>query len=97
MISGVYDNLSSVTRVHAPRQVAWLTMLSLDGVVDLNYPWDCLLLEAGFLALFLPPALPLPALAAAAPPLPAVRRLGTLSGECSFTRVTLNTPHNAPY
>ena len=72
-------------------------MLSLDGVVDLNYPWDCLLLEAGFLALFLPPALPLPALAAAAPPLPAVRRLGTLSGECSFTRVTLNTPHNAPY
>ena len=54
--------------------LAWLCMLSLDGVVDLNYPWDCLLLEAGFLGLFLPATLPLAAgsLAATSAPLPGV-------------------------
>lgn len=45
--------------------------LSLDGCA-LMFPWDCLLLEAGFLALFLPESTPLPALSASALPLPIV-------------------------
>ena len=53
--------------------VAWLTLLTLDAAVDLNYPWDCLLFEAGALALALPPTLPLPAIAAASPPSPLIR------------------------
>ena len=50
--------------------VCWSCYLSLDVAVDLSPPWDSLLLEAGFLALLLPPPLPLPSLAAqaAAPP-----------------------------
>ena len=50
--------------------VCWLAYLSLDKAVGLVYPWDALLLEAGFLALFLPPLLPLPSLAAVAEPAP---------------------------
>ncbi|MGB7441856.1 MAG: lipase maturation factor family protein [Coleofasciculaceae cyanobacterium] len=40
--------------------ICWLVYLSLDIAIGLAYPWDSLLLEAGFLALFLPsiPALP---------------------------------------
>lgn len=35
--------------------VCWACMLSIDsGPIGLGYPWDCLLLESGFLALFLP-------------------------------------------
>ena len=34
--------------------VAILSLLSLDIALDLSYPWDCLLFEAGWLALFLP-------------------------------------------
>ena len=34
-------------------------LLSLDVGLDLSYPWDCLLYEAGWLALFLPHSLPL--------------------------------------
>jgi lipase maturation factor len=52
--------------------VCWAVYLSLDLAVGLIYPWDCVLLEAGFLALFLPPLEPLPALAAVAAPLPIV-------------------------
>jgi hypothetical protein len=43
--------------------------LSLD-VAALMFPWDCLLFEAGFLALFLPETQPLPELASATLPLP---------------------------
>jgi hypothetical protein len=39
--------------------VAWALLLSMDLVADLNYPWDCLLLEAGFLAMLLPATQPL--------------------------------------
>ncbi len=40
--------------------VCWLVYLSLDIAVGLSYPWDSVLFEAGFLALFLPslPSLP---------------------------------------
>src|SRR5207249_619410 len=34
--------------------VCWLAYLSFDLAAELMYPWDCVLLEAGFLALFLP-------------------------------------------
>lgn len=34
--------------------LAWLSALSVDKVVSMLFPWDCLLLESGFLALFLP-------------------------------------------
>jgi hypothetical protein len=46
--------------------------LSLDLPVGLLFPWDCVLLEAGFMGLFLAPTLPLPELAAVAPPQPIV-------------------------
>lgn len=47
-------------------------LLSLDCVFGLAMPWDCLLLELGWLGALLPPLLPLPALGGAAPPHPAV-------------------------
>lgn len=50
----------------------WLVYLSLDIALGLSYPWDCLLLEAGFLGLFLPALPPLPELTAASLPIPAV-------------------------
>lgn len=52
--------------------LAWVAMLSLADAADLNYPWDCLLLEAGFLALLLPSGGVLPDLGAATAPSPAV-------------------------
>lgn len=50
----------------------WALYLSLDVALDLVYPWDSLLLEAGFLALFLPPLLLLPEVAATAPASPQI-------------------------
>ena len=38
--------------------ICWLVYLSLDIAVGLSYPWDCVLLEVGFLSLWLP-AIPL--------------------------------------
>ena len=49
----------------------WALYLSLDGC-SLMFPWDCLLLEAGFLALFLPEPAALPSLETEALPLPVV-------------------------
>ena len=60
----IYGGTAGVVAV----PLAWVAMLSLAEVADLNYPWDCLLLEAGFLALLLPGTAALPALGAAAPP-----------------------------
>ena len=51
--------------------VCWLLYLSLD-VCALMFPWDCLLFEAGVLALFLPAPLLLPSLEASALPVPIV-------------------------
>lgn len=51
--------------------LCWLCYLSLD-VVGLWLPWDTLLLEAGFLALFLPATALLPDLHAVEPPLASV-------------------------
>jgi hypothetical protein len=48
--------------------IAWISYLSLD-VCSLMFPWDCLLLEAGFLALFLPAPEALPTLATSTLPL----------------------------
>lgn len=50
----------------------WVILLSHDASVDLSYPWECVLLEAGFLALLLPPLEALPSVAMSAAPLPAV-------------------------
>lgn len=46
--------------------------LSFDLAADLLYPWDCLLFEAGFLALFLPDPRTLPDLALSSAPHPAI-------------------------
>lgn len=48
--------------------LCFVLYLSLDLPVQVTFPWDCLLLEAGFLAVFLPPLRPLPEIAAVAPP-----------------------------
>jgi hypothetical protein len=50
----------------------YLLYLSLDRVALLMYPWDCVLFDAGFFALFLPKLLLLPDLAAVSAPLPAI-------------------------
>src|SRR5262249_37337159 len=50
----------------------WALYLSFDVALDLAFPWECALLEAGLLSLLLPELRPLPALAAVAAPLPAV-------------------------
>jgi hypothetical protein len=52
--------------------VCWVSYLSLDVAMELIYPWDCLLFEAGFLTLLLPVVEPLPGLAATALPMPIV-------------------------
>ncbi|MDB4975452.1 MAG: hypothetical protein JWN48_3793 [Myxococcaceae bacterium] len=49
----------------------WAFYLSLDACA-LMFPWDCLLVEAGFLSLFLPELPRLPALEAAVLPLPII-------------------------
>jgi hypothetical protein len=51
--------------------VCFVLYVSLD-VAALMFPWDCLLFEAGFLALFLPEPRLLPELGASALPLPVV-------------------------
>ncbi|MBK7395774.1 MAG: lipase maturation factor family protein [Myxococcales bacterium] len=57
---------------HAPWALlaCYALYLSLDVAVVLVYPWDSLLLEAGFFAVFLPATAPLPSLAALAAPAP---------------------------
>ena len=52
--------------------VCYLVYLSLDPVVGFIYPWDCMLLEAAVLALFLPATHALPELGAVAAPPPAL-------------------------
>jgi hypothetical protein len=52
--------------------VCWISFLSLDVAIELIYPWDCLLFEAGLLVLLLPRVEPLPSLNATALPLPIV-------------------------
>src|SRR5215475_4383900 len=47
--------------------ICWSVYLSFNMPLALNYPWDCLLLEAGFIALFLPSLNALPDLSATAP------------------------------
>lgn len=48
----------------------WVCWVSLDAAMDLLYPWDCLLSEAGLLAVFLPATQLLPQVAAVAAPAP---------------------------
>ncbi len=48
----------------------WALYLSFDLPMGLLFPWDCVLLESGFLALFLGPTEVLPSIAAVAPPAP---------------------------
>ena len=52
--------------------ICWVIYLSLDRAMGFTFPWDCLLLEAGFLSLFLPPLLILPDVAVTTAPLPVV-------------------------
>jgi hypothetical protein len=52
--------------------VCYLCYLSLDPVVGFIYPWDCLLLEAAVLSLFLPATHELPDLRALVAPAPAL-------------------------
>ena len=52
--------------------VCWISYLSLDVAIEFIYPWDCLLLEAGLLALMVPVVEPLPGWAATTLPLPIV-------------------------
>lgn len=59
---------------HTPVMFAacWALYLSLDRALVLVYPWDSLLLEAGFWAMFLPALATAPELGAVAAPLPAL-------------------------
>ncbi len=52
--------------------VCYVCFLSLDMAMGLMFPWDCLLFETTFLALFLPPTNALPELTAAVAPAPAL-------------------------
>jgi hypothetical protein len=52
--------------------VCWLVLLSLDRAAVLVYPWDSLLLEAGFWAMALPALAPLPDVSAVGAPAPAL-------------------------
>lgn len=59
---------------HAPLSFAvmYVVYLSLDRPMVLVYPWDCMLFEAGFWGMFLPPTHLLPNVTASAAPLPVV-------------------------
>lgn len=48
--------------------ISWGIYLSLDIAIGLSYPWDCILLEAGFLSFFLPAVHALPAISAVEDP-----------------------------
>jgi len=50
----------------------WITYLSFDHCLELTFPWDCFLFEAGFLALFLPAVHSLPQIQAMHEPLPVI-------------------------
>jgi hypothetical protein len=50
----------------------YVCYLSLDMPMGLVFPWDCLLLESTFLAMFLPPTAALPSFDAAAVPTPLI-------------------------
>jgi len=52
--------------------LCWIIYLSFDHCIELTFPWDCFLLEAGFLALFLPAVNSLPQIQATAEPLPVI-------------------------
>jgi hypothetical protein len=52
--------------------VCWAVYLSFDVAFELQYPWECVLLEAGALAVFLPALRSLPALAATSEAFPVV-------------------------
>ena len=70
--------------------LAWLCLLSLDTVGALYFPWDCMVLELGFLGLFLPQSQALPSLSLVAAPLPLVSfafRLLTIRLMWGFAKV----------
>src|SRR5262249_24480930 len=79
---------------------AWLALLSLDLPCGLSSPWESMLLEAGFLAVFLPPLAPLPALTAIRAPQPILMfafhwllfRVMFGIGTTAFTRDTIREP-----
>ena len=50
--------------------IAWVIYLSCDVAFGMIYPWESLLFEAGFLAIFLPALEPLPSLAMSRAPEP---------------------------
>ncbi|HMB78564.1 MAG TPA: lipase maturation factor family protein, partial [Vicinamibacterales bacterium] len=80
--------------------IAWVLYLSLDPAFGLSYPWESLLLEAGFLAIFLPPLAPLPAWTMTSAPQPILMlamhwllfRLMFGFGKTKFTRQALGDP-----
>ncbi|MDD9945931.1 MAG: lipase maturation factor family protein [Myxococcales bacterium] len=73
-IAGVLCGLAAVyggTPGFVGLLLGWVLWLSLEPV-GILYPWDTLLMEVGFLVLFLPEVAPLPNLAATELPLPTV-------------------------
>jgi hypothetical protein len=81
--------------------LSWLIYLSFDVAVGLCFPWEVMLLESGFLAMFLPASRLLPALGATAPPAPVLMfafhwllfRVVLGFGKFKFTREALKDPN----
>jgi hypothetical protein len=61
-VMGALAALAAAAGIMSPFMlaIAWLMYLSLDVVVGQTFPWESLLHEAGFLAMFLPALTPLP-------------------------------------
>ena len=99
---GMTAALLAIVGIASPAMLAaaWVVYLSLDVAMGLTYPWESLLLEAGFLAIFLPAIAPLPALTAAALPAPLLLlafhwllfRVLFGFGKTKFTREALHDP-----
>jgi hypothetical protein len=81
--------------------IAWVSYLSCDVVFGMHYPWESLLFDAGFLAMFLPALQLLPSLAMSRAPEPLLMfafhwllfRVIFGFGKNKFTRAALDDPN----
>ena len=79
---------------------AWIVYLSFDVAIGMTFPWESMLLEAGLLAIFLPPLEPLPGVRMSASPHPLLMwlfhwllfRVIFGFGKTKFTRDALADP-----
>ena len=100
--AGVACGIAAACGIASPVMLAaaWLIYLSFDVAIGLSFPWESMLLEAGFLAILLPALEPLPALRMSGAPEPILAfafhwllfRVLFGFGKTKFTREAVHEP-----